>query len=119
MKRLLVAILFVLLYASPAPAVILVCDVPSDLANLSGFEVSIDGVVVPAGYLVGGVWTTYTDVDGTFLVLLDEATMAGLEPGRHDFIANGIDVSGWPGDWSSPLNAGKPGTLGSVKVKNP
>ena len=95
-------VLLIVLLASPAwSAPFLACDTPTDA--IASSEVEVDGnVVVGLTTIVGGV-----------MVLLD------LEPysvGRHNFRAKFIDASGWPSDWSSPFDAGKPGVPGNVRV---
>lgn len=106
MRKLFLAMVFVLIFcgiglASPY----LACDIPTDPIVVS--EVEVDGAVVPS------IWQLSTD--GTVMLLLD---LAGFPTGRHIFRVRVQDASGWWSDWSSPLDAGKPGVPGNVKVVN-
>ena len=118
MKKFLIISLLVLLWTNPVMSEMLVCDLPSDYTTLIASQVSIDGNGVP-GVMDPGptvrIWVDPTD-NSQWMVLLDEASMASLAAGRHIFIARVQDSSGWWSDWSGPLDAGKPGTLGNVKV---
>lgn len=119
MKKLfLFLIVFALLFLpNVGSAEILVCDVISDPIN--AIEVSVDGVVLPGVMDAspdGAIIRIYTEGGIDYMVLLDATTMAGYESGRHDIKARVRDQSGWWSDWSSPFDAGKPGTLGNVKI---
>ncbi len=103
-KRILIAIIFVLMCASISLASpFLACDIPTDPVERS--DVKIDGVTVE------GVAEIMPD--GVSMKLLD---LAGFAPGYHTFEARFIHASGWPGGWSSPLNAGKPAIPGTVMI---
>ncbi len=118
MRKLFLILIVLLILPGVSFAERLVCDIPSDDANLIASEVRIDGAIVPGVMDPGPTIRIYTDADGSWMELLDGATMASLESGRHTFEARVQDTSGWWSDWSGPLDAGKPGVLGNVKVAN-
>ncbi len=104
MKRILIAIVFVLMCASISSASpFLACDIPTDPVERS--DVRIDGVTVEGVAEIAP--------DGVSFKLLD---LTGFAPGYHTFEARFIHASGWIGDWSLPLNAGKPATPGNVRI---
>ena len=97
-----VVVLLVLLLASPVwSAPFLACDAPTDPIVAS--EVEVDGTTV----------TGLTTVANNVMVLLD---LVGYTSGRHIFRARWQDPSGWWSDWSLPFDAGKPATVGNVRV---
>lgn len=120
MKRLWFVLIMVIITLCISPLKVnaerLVCDIPSDASNIVACQVNIDGAIVP-GVMDTGAIRIYTDQTGSYMELLDEATMASLESGRHTFTARLQDASGWWSDWSTPLDAGKPANPGAVKVK--
>lgn len=104
MKRILIAIVLILICASISMASpFLVCDIPVDPVERS--DVRLDGVIIEGIAEIAP--------DGVSLRLLD---LVGFAPGYHTFEARFIHASGWPGDWSPPLSAGKPAIPGAVRV---
>lgn len=119
MRKLFLILIVLLILPGVSFAERLVCDIPTDAQYIVATKVLIDGAEVPGVMDPGPVIRIWTDENGVdWMVLLDESAMAAIEPGRHTFEANAQDISGWWGDWATPLDAGKPGTLGNVKVAN-
>ncbi len=126
MKRALIAIVFVLLCAPIAFAERLVCDIPTE--DIGACEVKVDGVLQVDGSgpslcsmdagPSGPVIRIYTNPEDNqdYMELIDEPIVATYVAGQHVFEARVQHRSGWWSNWSSPLNAEKPGILGNVKV---
>ncbi len=105
MKKLfLILIVLLIVPAMAYSAPYLACDIPTE--TIAASEVEVDGNVLQGIIQIS--------VDGTAMLLLD---LVGFAPGRHNFKARFQDVSGWWSDWSSPFDAGKPGTPGNVRVR--
>lgn len=105
-KRLLVAVIFILMLGSIVSAApFLVCDVPANASDIERSDVRIDGVILEGIAQLGP--------GNEHLILFD---LAGFASGNHVLEAKFIHTSGWPGDWSLPLNAGKPATPGGVRI---
>ena len=108
MKRFLVAIIFMgfMLVASTVwAAPFLVCDVPTGLTDIERSDVKVDGVILEGIAQLGS--------GDAYLIVFD---LVGFASGDHTFEARFIHTSGWVGDWSVPLSAGKPATPGSVRI---
>ena len=106
MKTFLFTVLFLVLFlliTSFAWSASLVCD---PQAGVVSYSVEVDGVVVAPAYPA--------ESDGSILYNID-----GLPQGQHTFRLSAMGQGGWSSDWSSPLDATKPGSPGSVRIVNP
>ena len=101
MKK-IVLVLALVFMASPALGATLVSDPPVEA--VIGCEVETNGAVE------AGICT----VDGTDYVLKN---LDGLPSGPYTFRARFIGTGGWPGDWSAPFDASKPGSGGGLRIK--
>lgn len=105
MKKLFLILIILLILPVTVFAQFLACDIPTETIIAS--EVEVDGGIVQGMIQIS--------VDGAAMLLLD---LTGFPVGRHHFRARVKDASGWWSDWSDPLDAGKPGMLGNVRVVN-
>jgi len=105
MKKILFGLaLFIAFFVTPAFGATLVCDPPVGFDGVIGCEVEVNGVVET------GVCT----VNGTDYILKN---LDGLPSGPYTFRACFIGTGGWPGTWSAPLDASKPGVGGGLRIK--
>ena len=101
MKKILL-VLALMLMVSPAFGATLVSDPPVE-AEI-GCEVEVNGVVEAGICTVDGGDYTLKNLDG-------------LPSGPYTFRTRFIGTGGWPGDWSAPLDASKPGSGGGLRIK--
>ena len=105
MRKLLLILIVLFLFPVVAFSTpFLACDIPTE--TIAASEVEIDGNILQGIMQISA--------DGMSMLLFD---LAGFAPGRHNLRARFQDASGWWSDWSSPLDAGKPGTPGNVSIK--
>lgn len=99
MKRILIAVLFVLCPAM-AFAWSLVCD---PQAGVTHYDIEVNGVVEASMYVA--------EADGSVKYNIDH-----LGPGPRTFRLRAYDASGWGSDWSVPFDASKPGNPGNARI---
>lgn len=98
MKTLLFTILFVLV-ATVAWGASLVCD---PQAGVTLYNLDVDGTITQ---------NIAAEPDGSIIHNVDY-----LSQGQHIFKLQAIGQGGWPSDWSSPLDATKPGNPLGAKI---
>jgi len=101
MKALLLAILLILI-PSLALGASLVCD---PQAGVTLYNLDVDGAITQ---------NIAAEPDGSIIHNVDY-----LSQGQHIFKLQAIGTGGWPSDWSSPLDATKPGNPLNARIINP
>ena len=103
MKTLLALIVAAsILVAVPAWSASLVCDPQTGVTH---YNLDVDGTVTQ---------NISAEADGSVLHNVDY-----LPQGQHIFKLQAVGAGGWPSDWSSPLDATKPGNPLNARIINP
>lgn len=89
-----------------AHADFLAVDKPTDIIPTTT-QVEVDGVVT------NGICVFGSDALGDYVKVLD---VISFTPKSYTFKVRWHDGSGWWSDWSVPLVAGKPGTIGNARI---
>jgi len=99
MKKLFLALLFIMFTAGMASAAFLITD---PMEGVVQYDVDVDGVIVE---------NVAAESDGSL-----RFDVNALAVGAHIFKVKPEGIGGWPADWSAPLDATKPQTSTGLRI---
>jgi len=105
---------FILLLVFPAAAM------SSPAALYCDYQDGVDLVDVEVTTVSTGDILIYSGLTPVHVPETDEFRLmevGNLDPGQYHFRARFVGKGGFPGEWSVPLNATKPGSPSNVRVK--